>query len=294
MGRDRRARAASTGGNGFNPRAPCGARPPLSVFTSVLYKFQSTRPVWGATGFFRRRRLEGIVSIHAPRVGRDAHGREWPCALSSFNPRAPCGARLTGGTRTSTAPTVSIHAPRVGRDYHDVSQRGVYSTFQSTRPVWGATKKDPARAARMMFQSTRPVWGATREENKELWAEMFQSTRPVWGATCKSAFVNQWGAVSIHAPRVGRDKRDFVITADLQVSIHAPRVGRDGNWSHDFPLLPRIYGHSPPQIRFSRHLRPTPLLRHDSRTYIFTFCFLFTSPSHSVMNAQMMIAASKS
>ena len=80
----------------------------------------------------------------------------------------------------------------------------------------------------------------------------------------------------------------------MAVSIHAPRVGRDGNWSHDFPLLPRIYGHSPPQIRFSRHLRPTPLLRHDSRTYIFTFCFLFTSPSHSVMNAQMMIAASKS
>ena len=101
---------------------------------------------------------------------------------------------------------------------------------------------------------------------------MFQSTRPVWGATS------------------GGNKQDNLHL----VSIHAPRVGRDGNWSHDFPLLPRIYGHSPPQIRFSRHLRPTPLLRHDSRTYIFTFCFLFTSPSHSVMNAQMMIAASKS
>ena len=100
----------------------------------------------------------------------------------------------------------------------------------------------------------------------------FQSTRPVWGAT-----PTEEGTINAGS-----------------VSIHAPRVGRDGNWSHDFPLLPRIYGHSPPQIRFSRHLRPTPLLRHDSRTYIFTFCFLFTSPSHSVMNAQMMIAASKS
>ena len=100
----------------------------------------------------------------------------------------------------------------------------------------------------------------------------FQSTRPVWGATTR-----MWYEI-----------------ISCFVSIHAPRVGRDGNWSHDFPLLPRIYGHSPPQIRFSRHLRPTPLLRHDSRTYIFTFCFLFTSPSHSVMNAQMMIAASKS
>ena len=78
------------------------------------------------------------------------------------------------------------------------------------------------------------------------------------------------------------------------VSIHAPRVGRDGKRGHDFPPLPRIYGYSPPQIRFSRHLSPTPLLRHDSRTYIFTFYFLFTSPSHSVINAQMMMTASKS
>ena len=100
--------------------------------------------------------------------------------------------------------------------------------------------------------------------------------------------------ISIHAPRVGRDPGAANTKGGRHISIHAPRVGRDGNWSHDFPLLPRIYGHSPPQIRFSRHLRPTPLLRHDSRTYIFTFCFLFTSPSHSVMNAQMMIAASKS
>ena len=133
-------------------------------------------------------------------------------------------------------------------------------------------------------------------------------------ALLNSSFVLE---VSIHAPHAGRDcalmssprdKRKFQSTRPMrgathprradgrivEVSIHAPHAGRDGNWSHDFPLLPRIYGHSPPQIRFSRHLSPTPLLRHDSRTYIFTFCFLFTSPSHSVMNAQMMMTASKS
>ena len=101
---------------------------------------------------------------------------------------------------------------------------------------------------------------------------LFQSTRPMRGATWSFCKFCVWPVVS----------------------IHAPHAGRDGKRGHDFPPLPRIYGYSPPQIRFSRHLRPTPLLRHDSRTYIFTFCFLFTSPSHSVMNAQMMIAASKS
>ena len=123
---------------------------------------------------------------------------------------------------------------------------------------------------------------------------MFQSTRPVWGATYDRYNAAYLVKVSIHAPRVGRDQdaKEWINT--YWVSIHAPRVGRDSKRGHDFPPLPRIYGYSPPQIRFSRHLRPTPLLRHDSRTYIFTFCFLFTSPAHSVINAQMMMAASKS
>jgi len=33
--------------------------------------------------------------------------------------------------------------------------------------------------------------------------------------------------VSIHAPRVGRDRVLLVIERDTDVSIHAPRVGRD-------------------------------------------------------------------
>jgi len=34
--------------------------------------------------------------------------------------------------------------------------------------------------------------------------------------------------VSIHAPRVGRDGRNWADYYDRDVSIHAPRVGRDG------------------------------------------------------------------
>ena len=151
----------------------------------------------------------------------------YPPYLICFNPRAPCGAR----------------------PLHDGTQRPI-ATFQSTRPVRGATELllDPKRAHN----------------------------------------------VSIHAPRAGRDFLILWAIGKAKVSIHAPRAGRDSKRGHDFPLLPRIYGYFPPQIRFSRHLSPTPLLQHGARTYIFTFYFLFTSPSHSVMNAQMMMAASKS
>ena len=105
-----------------------------------------------------------MVSIHAPRAGRDRG--VMPCSLtsSSFNPRAPCGARpLTralGPSRTAVsihAPragrdatqalawamvtVVSIHAPRAGRDFyiHKIVSQG--RQFQSTRPVRGATIK---------------------------------------------------------------------------------------------------------------------------------------------------------
>ena len=61
----------------FNPRAPCGARPPMWVWLSLpSTRFQSTRPVWGAT----QDRAGGSdlvpISIHAPRVGRDENGGE--------------------------------------------------------------------------------------------------------------------------------------------------------------------------------------------------------------------------
>ena len=43
-GADGRSRACH-----FNPRAPCGARPKYVKTTTWLKRFQSTRPVWGAT-----------------------------------------------------------------------------------------------------------------------------------------------------------------------------------------------------------------------------------------------------
>ena len=79
--------------------------------------FQSTRPAKGATatsiqppGFF-------LVSIHAPREGRDVHNR-----------------RIT-----PIRFDVSIHAPREGRDLNGREFHCEYSRFQSTRPAKGAT-----------------------------------------------------------------------------------------------------------------------------------------------------------
>ena len=77
--------------------------------------FQSTRPVRGATVSIYRGRVTELVSIHAPRAGRDL---VYPSGCKIF--------------------WVSIHAPRAGRDMLRMGEwRG--EVFQSTRPVRGAT-----------------------------------------------------------------------------------------------------------------------------------------------------------
>ena len=77
----------------FNPRAPCGARPSLRRLLSAHGLFQSTRPVRGATAGFSAVVCFSLVSIHAPRAGRDACPFCIVAGKEGFNPRAPCGAR---------------------------------------------------------------------------------------------------------------------------------------------------------------------------------------------------------
>ena len=78
--------------------------------------FQSTRPAWGATIVCVVVPPCNLVSIHAPRVGRDDFRL---CSFNTFN--------------------VSIHAPRVGRDLGNIFGDTQPTVFQSTRPAWGAT-----------------------------------------------------------------------------------------------------------------------------------------------------------
>ena len=104
---------------------------------------------------------------------------------------------------------ISIHAPRVGSDAVVALVRGAYLRFQSTLPVWGATRSSGSLTRRpMRFQSTLPVWGATRRPGRSSrGAGGFQSTLPVWGATRQGADKMPACVISIHAPRVGSDDR---------------------------------------------------------------------------------------
>ena len=79
------------------------------------------------------------ISIHAPRVGRDAYSPAEYAEAWEISIHAPRVGRDNKTVTRWLDRDISIHAPRVGRDftqsYHGYSIR----LFQSTRPVWGAT-----------------------------------------------------------------------------------------------------------------------------------------------------------
>ena len=190
----------------FNPRSPCGERRAKEIIASAYGLFQSTLPVWGATGGKQHlSALEGI-SIHAPRVGSDF----------------ACNVPLTFSF------SISIHAPRVGSDggyglrrvhqndfnprspcgerhYTMMDNLGV-AIFQSTLPVWGATSMESAAALEALnFNPRSPCGERPRERRLHGTISQFQSTLPVWGATRELPVFALCGHISIHAPRVGSD-----------------------------------------------------------------------------------------
>ena len=131
-------------------------------------------------------------------------------------------------------PGISIHAPVWGATV-EAGRCKLELTFQSTRPAWGRDKAGlPPRTAPGQFQSTRPAWG--RDDLFSKWLSLsrhFNPRAPHGGATYAPALLDAAGLISIHVPRVGRDRYHRFYNRGRQISIHAPawgatcRVARD-------------------------------------------------------------------
>ena len=99
--------------------------------------FQSTLPVWGATGVAAAKDREKIISIHAPRVGSDDFMADLVLTenISIHAPRVGSDCRSTAFETSST--DISIHAPRVGSDTISVPA-AIYWTISIHAPRVGS------------------------------------------------------------------------------------------------------------------------------------------------------------
>ena len=137
----------------------------------------ATRPKWC-------QKIASGISIHAPLAGRDPYNSGIGGMTINFNPRAPCGARHHQG----------------------ISSEGK-STFQSTRPLRGATSASAQPWMCPRYFNPRAPCGARRfSPVSASVSTAFQSTRPLRGATDDGADVWRKLGISIHAPLAGRDR----------------------------------------------------------------------------------------
>ncbi len=167
----------------FNPRSPCGERPTSIPSLLQPFQFQSTLPMRGATHEGKERHPSMIISIHAPHAGSDVYIERAGAGNADFNPRSPCGERLS--LKSATEQLLK---------------------FQSTLPMRGATRiREHRQNGFIGFQSTLPMRGATTFGQIGLRLGKFQSTLPMRGATRKPMNVADQFLISIHAPHAGSD-----------------------------------------------------------------------------------------
>ena len=116
-GRDAAGAAAIGPLTNFNPRAPCGARRLLETAICRWTKYFNPRAPCGArlpccVALWNR----GLISIHAPRAGRDRESNTDGVINDQFQSTRPVRGATLGVLCVVEHNGISIHAPRAGRD----------------------------------------------------------------------------------------------------------------------------------------------------------------------------------
>ena len=123
------------------------------------------------------------ISIHAPRVGSDCNVGPELHRYSNFNPRSPCGER-------------PVQVP--------VDLSG--SLFQSTLPVWGATRDALILGTDLSISIHAPRVGSDRSQRLFFYPLSDFNPRSPCGERPDLRYKpNRISGISIHAPRVGSD-----------------------------------------------------------------------------------------
>ena len=193
----------------------------------IYAKFQSTRPVRGATSTWQHHAQDQLISIHAPRAGRD-FGITDKLTMSEISIHAPRAGRDPCFAVFVSPLQISIHAPRAGRD-HILKRPVRHQCYFNPRAPCGA-RPEPRREPHFYytFQSTRPVRGATGGRRGSWCSPNDFNPRAPCGARPGGGPSE---AYPWHFnPRAPCGARlDLVNTLELpkSISIHAPRAGRD-------------------------------------------------------------------
>ena len=100
----------------FNPRAPCGARRVIAKHGRKSVKFQSTRPMRGATFFGSLSIYLGRFQSTRPMRGATIYDRVLALIKEQFQSTRPMRGATQAALEKHLRDQISIHAPHAGRD----------------------------------------------------------------------------------------------------------------------------------------------------------------------------------
>ena len=163
--------------------------------------------MWGATpGSTGKTACRQCISIHAPRVGSDQTLARSEYPHRNFNPRSPCGERRRSRPVCDVRRNFNPRSPCGER--LPLTTPSAYSTkFQSTLPVWGATRSAACRWCGRSISIHAPRVGSDWPAIHLGGAQGYFNPRSPCGE--RPSFANLFHAllsISIHAPRVGSDQ----------------------------------------------------------------------------------------
>ena len=182
-------------------------RPNLIDALIEALQFQSTHPVWDATRIMALWCDTVNFNPRIPYGMRRPTARAWS-ASSHFNPRIPYGMRRPRHARPRSHTKISIHVSRMGCDLNAFRDCSRHYNFNPRIPYGMRLIPAIRSSCFVTFQSTHPVWDATSCSTASArCGARFQSTHPVWDAT--RTLYDQYtdSVISIHASRMGCDRR---------------------------------------------------------------------------------------
>ena len=216
----------------------------------ISSRFQSTHPVWDATGGRRVTLQGGKISIHASRMGCDYNKAMRMIDQILFQSTHPVWDATLQAVGDSPVDFISIHASRMGCDML-APCRILGPTYFNPRIPYGMRPGCAPLMAIFTNFNPRIPYGMRPEGNYTRFpTNAFQSTHPVWDATAVDNKSGRSRRISIHASRMGCDlpsparrpprsvfqsthpvwdATSFRLspTGKIKISIHASRMGCD-------------------------------------------------------------------
>ena len=190
----------------FNPRSPDGERPGVHERVGSARGISIHAPRMGSDAHEQRQHVPHVeISIHAPRMGSDSQLHHLIDCRAYFNPRSPDGERPRGLQRNHHRANFNPRSPD-GERHTCPRHRRLRANFnprspdgerrcRTPPPCWWPSDFNPRSPDGERPCGTRRSWPTSE----------FQSTLPGWGATTVLIGACVGHAISIHAPRMGSD-----------------------------------------------------------------------------------------